>query len=51
MSAKEGRIELMDADCTPFIMAITERGEYWIIKDLTCVISDKGISRVRGSMY
>ena len=51
MSAKEGRIELMNADCTPLIMAISETGEYWIIKDLTCVISDKSIICVRGIMY
>ena len=51
MSTKEGRIVFMDDDCTSFIMAIAETGEYCKIKDLTCVISDKGISCVRGSMF
>ena len=58
VSAKEGRIEIPDADCTehylsklPISTSTTTILRYCKIKDLTCVLSYEGISCVRGSMF
>ena len=62
VSAKEGRIEILDADCTQYYAGtslITDASgnpnksfiKYCKIKDLTCVLSFEGISCVRGSMF
>ncbi len=60
VSAKEGRIEMPDADCTEHYLSKlpstttntnTTTLRYCKIKDLTCVLSYEGISCVRGSMF